>query len=81
MLNIIGAIISGLIIGALARYFYPGPVPMGWIATILLGIGGSLVAGLVTSRGGRDFSRAGCLASIVGAVVLIFLGRLLHINF
>ncbi|EIZ81217.1 putative transmembrane region and signal peptide prediction [Novosphingobium sp. Rr 2-17] len=81
MLNIIGAIISGLIIGGLARYFYPGPVPMGWIATILLGIGGSLVAGLVTSRGGRDFSQAGCLASIVGALVLIFLGRMLHINF
>jgi uncharacterized membrane protein YeaQ/YmgE (transglycosylase-associated protein family) len=81
MLNIIGAIISGLIIGVLARYFYPGAVDMGWIATILLGIGGSLVAGLVTSRGSGDFSRAGCLASIIGAVALIFLGRLLHIGF
>ncbi|HUD27345.1 MAG TPA: GlsB/YeaQ/YmgE family stress response membrane protein [Novosphingobium sp.] len=81
MLNIIGAIISGLIIGALARWFYPGAVEMSWIATILLGIGGSLVAGLVTSRGSSDFSRAGCLASIIGAVALIFIGRLLHIGF
>jgi uncharacterized membrane protein YeaQ/YmgE (transglycosylase-associated protein family) len=81
MFNIIGAIISGLIIGALARYFYPGAVPMGWIATILLGIGGSLLAGLVTSRGRGDFSRAGCLASILGATVLIFVGRALHISF
>ena len=81
MLNIIGAIISGLVIGALARFVYPGAVPMGWISTILLGIGGSLLAGLVTSRGSSDFSRAGCLASIVGAVALIFLGRILHINF
>lgn len=80
MLNIISAIISGLIIGALARFFYPGPVPMSWVATILLGIGGSLVAGLVTSRGSADFNRAGCLASIVGAILLIFLGRALHIN-
>ncbi|PZQ23667.1 MAG: hypothetical protein DI569_04335 [Sphingopyxis macrogoltabida] len=48
---------------------------MSWLATILLGIGGSLLAGLVTSRGQRDFSRAGCLASIIGAVVLIFIGR------
>src|SRR3546814_15467307 len=40
MINIVGAIISGLIIGALARFFYPGAVEMGWIATILLGIGG-----------------------------------------
>lgn len=81
MINIIGAIISGLIIGVLARFFYPGSVDMGWIATILLGISGSLVAGLVTTRGQADFQRAGCLASIVGAVVLIFLGRLLGISF
>lgn len=80
MLNIIGAIISGLVIGVLARFFYPGSVDMGWIATILLGIGGSLVAGLVTSRGQRDFSRAGCLASILGAMALIFLGRVLMIG-
>lgn len=80
MLNIIGAIVSGLVIGALARFFYPGAVEMGWIATILLGIAGSLVAGLVTSRGSSDFSRAGCLASVIGAVVLIFLGRLLGVG-
>lgn len=80
MLNIIGAIISGLVIGVLARFFYPGEVEMNWIATILLGVAGSLVAGLVTSRGRRDFSRAGCLASIVGAVVLIFIGRVLGIG-
>lgn len=76
MLNVLGAILSGLIVGALARWFYPGDVDMGWIATILLGIGGSLLAGLATSRGSREFSRAGCLASIVGAMVLILLGRL-----
>ena len=77
MLNIIGAIVSGLIIGVLARFFYPGAVEMGWIATILLGIGGSLLAGLVTSRGQREFSRAGCLASILGAMALIFVGHLI----
>jgi len=79
MLNILGAIFSGLVIGVLARWFYPGAVDMGWIATILLGIGGSLLAGLVTTRGryGDGFNRAGCLASILGAIVLIFLGRLI----
>jgi uncharacterized membrane protein YeaQ/YmgE (transglycosylase-associated protein family) len=75
MFNIIGAIVGGLVIGVLARWFYPGVVEMGWIMTILLGIGGSLLAGLVTSRGSSDFSRAGCLASIIGAMVLIFIGR------
>lgn len=77
MLNIIGAIISGLVIGVLARFFYPGAVNMGWIATIGLGIGGSLLAGLITSRGSAGFSRAGCLASIIGAVALIFIGRMI----
>ncbi|MEJ5977351.1 GlsB/YeaQ/YmgE family stress response membrane protein [Novosphingobium sp. PS1R-30] len=81
MLNIIGAIISGLVIGVLARFFYPGEVPLGWISTILLGVGGSLLAGWFASRGNSDFSRAGCLASIIGAIVLIFVGRLLGLNF
>lgn len=77
MINIIGAILSGLIVGALARWFYPGAVEMGWIATILLGVGGSIVAGLLTSRGSTDFHRAGCLASVLGAMALILLGRYL----
>ena len=80
MLNIIGAILSGLLVGALARFFFPGEVEMGWLTTIALGIGGSLLAGLVTSRGRRDFHRAGCLASVLGAMALILLGRVLGIG-
>ncbi len=80
MFNILGAIFSGFVIGVLARYFYPGDVPMSLVATILLGIGGSLAAGLVTSRGSREFNRAGCLASILGAMALIFLGHTFHIG-
>ncbi len=76
MFNIIGAIISGFIVGMLARYFYPGEVPLDWLPTIGLGIGGSLLAGLVTTRGRSGFQRAGCLASILGAIVLIFVGRM-----
>ena len=80
MFNIIGAIISGLVVGALARWLYPGAVPAGWIETFVLGIGGSLLAGLVTasrSAGGinQGVSRAGCIASVIGAMVLIFVGR------
>ena len=80
MLNVLSAIVVGLIVGVLARFFYPGPVEMGWIATLLLGIAGSLVAGLVTSRGRSEFHRAGFIASILGAIVLIFVGHLLHIG-
>ncbi|MDG6079231.1 GlsB/YeaQ/YmgE family stress response membrane protein [Erythrobacter litoralis] len=75
MLNIIGAVITGLIVGALARFFYPGEVDMGFFMTILLGVGGSLLAGLVVHRGRPGVHRAGCLASILGAMALILLGR------
>ncbi|MBU1254422.1 GlsB/YeaQ/YmgE family stress response membrane protein [Qipengyuania sp. DY56-A-20] len=77
MLNIIGAIVAGLIIGALARFFYPGEVEMGWLTTIALGVGGSLLAGLAFHRGRGGFDRPGCLSSILGAMALILIGRLL----
>lgn len=77
MINIISAIVAGLVVGVLARWFYPGDVPMGWIMTILLGIGGSLAAGLVVTRGRDGFQRAGCLASVLGAMALILLARLI----
>lgn len=77
MLNILGAIVSGLVVGALARLFYPGAVEIGWIATIALGVGGSLLAGLVFHRGRGGFHRAGCLGSIVGALALVLIGRMI----
>ena len=53
---------------------------MGWLATIGLGLAGSLLAGLLTSRGATGFHRAGCLASVVGGMALILAGRLLGIG-
>ncbi|KPF79068.1 MAG: GlsB/YeaQ/YmgE family stress response membrane protein [Sphingomonadales bacterium] len=75
MFKLISIIFSGLLVGLAARYIYPGPVPMGLGRTILLGIAGSLVAGLAANRGRDGISRAGCLASVLGALVLIFIGR------
>ena len=77
MFNIIGAIVSGLFVGALARFFYPGAVEMGWLWTIGLGVAGSLLAGLITTRGSEGFNRAGCLASVLGAMALILVGRMI----
>ncbi|AZI36224.1 hypothetical protein NT2_04_00840 [Caenibius tardaugens NBRC 16725] len=75
MFNILGAIVSGAIVGVLARWFYPGAVDLTWVQTILLGIGGSVLADLAITRGRAGISRAGCLASILGAMALIFVGR------
>lgn len=85
MFNVIGWIIIGLITGALARFFYPGAVQMGWIMTALLGIGGSFAGGFIGGMFTRDRdmmrpSPAGFIMSIVGAMALILVARLLNLG-
>lgn len=80
MLNVISYALVGLVVGVLGRFFYPGEVEMGFLWTIVLGIAGSLLAGMVTQRGKPGLNRAGMLASVLGAIVLIFLGRMLNIG-
>jgi uncharacterized membrane protein YeaQ/YmgE (transglycosylase-associated protein family) len=72
-MGIIGTIIVGLIVGALARFVLPGEQKMGWIMTILLGIGGSLLAGFIGQALGwyAVGQPAGWIASVVGAVLLL----------
>lgn len=82
MFYVLRLIFVGLFIGWLARFFYPGVVPMGWIATILLGLGGSVAGGMIGSLfsgSRRPAEPAGCLGSVLGAMLLIFLGRVLHL--
>jgi len=72
----IGWIVVGLIVGAIAKLITPGP--SGCLATILIGIAGSLLAGWAGSHLFhlyRDGSTPGLLASILGAVVLLALVR------
>jgi uncharacterized membrane protein YeaQ/YmgE (transglycosylase-associated protein family) len=77
-------IVVGLIVGILARFFYPGAVHMGLIASAVLGIAGSFLAGFVgrmlhPATRDQPFHPAGFIYSIIGAIVLIFIARLLHI--
>lgn len=73
-MGIIGTIIVGLLVGAIARFVLPGEQKLGWIMTCLLGIAGSVVAGFVGQAIGwyKVGQGAGWIASIVGAVVLLF---------
>ncbi len=73
-MGIISTIVVGLIVGALARLVMPGDQKMGWIMTCLLGIGGSLVAGYVGQALGwyTVGEAAGWIASVIGALVLLF---------
>ena len=77
IMSIISIIVVGFIVGLLARFFYPGAVAMGFWMTTLLGIGGSLVGGVIGSMlfkspDGR-FHPAGWILSIVCSIGLIWL--------
>jgi len=73
-LYILYVAISGLVVGALARWALPGPDSMGWLPTIGYGLAGSFVGGIV----GRLIhlpNWAGLLASVAGAALLIWFFR------
>jgi uncharacterized membrane protein YeaQ/YmgE (transglycosylase-associated protein family) len=67
----------GLVVGAIARFFWPGRKPHGCLTTILLGISGSVVGGMITyaltSSPGRDYHPASWLMSILGAIVVLWI--------
>ena len=76
ILSIIWMIIIGFIVGVLARFFYPGAIELGFWMTTLLGIGGSLVGGIIGSLLWRSpdgrFHPAGMIMSIIGALILLW---------
>ena len=76
IMGIIWMIVVGFVVGLLARFFYPGAVDLGFWMTSLLGIGGSLVGGVIggliwkSSEG--KFQPAGLILSIIGSMILIW---------
>ena len=79
MSSILTTLIIGLLVGAVAKLLMPGKDPGGWIVTILLGIAGALLAGYLGQAVGwyQPGQPAGFIASVVGAIVLLLLYRLL----
>jgi len=77
-MGIIGWIVFGLIVGAVAKLLMPGRDPGGWIITIVLGIAGALVGGWLGRALGwyGPNDAAGFLMALVGALVLLGLYRL-----
>ncbi|MDP9376919.1 MAG: GlsB/YeaQ/YmgE family stress response membrane protein [Actinomycetota bacterium] len=72
----IGAILLGIFAGFLARALMPGRDPMGFLATILLGIGGALVGFFIFTEllgigDNQMFDLGGLLGAIIGAMVLL----------
>jgi uncharacterized membrane protein YeaQ/YmgE (transglycosylase-associated protein family) len=79
MFGVIGWIVFGLIVGAIAKLLMPGRDPGGFIVTMLLGIAGALLGGFL----GRSLGwygpndPAGFLMSLFGAIVLLLLYRMI----
>ena len=73
ILAIIGWMLFGLIIGAVARLLYPGRQPLGILGTMLLGIAGSFAGGFIAYLifGGTPLQASGWIGSLIGAVLLI----------
>ena len=81
MLDILGMLILGLIVGAIARFIVPGKDDMGWILTCVLGIAGGWVGGTLGSLiFAHKFDltppiKHSFLGALVGAVILVLIYR------
>jgi uncharacterized membrane protein YeaQ/YmgE (transglycosylase-associated protein family) len=73
-------IVIGALAGVLAKLIMPGRDPGGCIVTILLGVGGALLAGFVGNSLGwyRQGEGAGFIAAVIGAIVILFIYRLIN---
>jgi uncharacterized membrane protein YeaQ/YmgE (transglycosylase-associated protein family) len=77
-MGIIAFLIVGLIAGFIARALVPGPDPMGWLGTMVLGVVGSFVGGTLAALvfgGTLELSTTGFIGSIVGAIIVLLIWR------
>jgi uncharacterized membrane protein YeaQ/YmgE (transglycosylase-associated protein family) len=70
---ILGLIVWGFIVGGLARLALPGPDPMPWYATLGLGLGGSLIGGVIARL--LIGTAGGLIFAVLGAILLLYLYR------
>ena len=74
-MQILGLIVVGLIIGALARLIKPGRQRLSILATLLLGVVGALIGGVVASLLGTgdifELNVLGFIVAVIAAVLLI----------
>jgi uncharacterized membrane protein YeaQ/YmgE (transglycosylase-associated protein family) len=77
MLTILGWILFGLIVGAIAKLVMPGRDPGGLVVTILLGIVGAILGGFIGRMLGlyHRGESAGFIMATLGAIVILFIYR------
>jgi uncharacterized membrane protein YeaQ/YmgE (transglycosylase-associated protein family) len=74
--GIIVSLIIGFFVGAIAKFLMPGKDPGGFLVTIILGLVGSFVGGVIGQALFGSLYVAGWIASILGAMLLLLLYRL-----
>ncbi len=80
--NILWQLLIGLIVGVIARFLMPGKEalpagPLGWILTALVGIAGAFIGGWIASTLWSGNAAGGWIMSIVGAILLLIVLRLI----
>ncbi|MBO0860117.1 MAG: GlsB/YeaQ/YmgE family stress response membrane protein [Chloracidobacterium sp.] len=76
-MNLIGQILFGLVVGVIAKLLMPGRDPGGVVVTAIIGMLGALIGSLIGRAlwGGPGY-RAGWILSIIGAMLLLWIYRL-----
>ena len=86
MFHILGQLIVGLIVGVIARLLLPGKEALpegalGWLLTALLGIAGAFIGGVIArALWASESYTAGWIMSILGAIILLLIVRLIFGN-
>jgi uncharacterized membrane protein YeaQ/YmgE (transglycosylase-associated protein family) len=81
--ELIGAIVIGIIAGYIGRALLPGPDPMGFVATVAVGIAGALVGWVLFTYllgiGDKDkFDLGGIIGAVIGTMIVLALLRIVR---
>jgi uncharacterized membrane protein YeaQ/YmgE (transglycosylase-associated protein family) len=82
MIGVLGWMVFGLIVGVIAKLLMPGRDPGGFIVTMLIGIAGALTGGFIGRALGwyGPTDGAGFFMSLLGAILLLWLYRVLFVR-
>ena len=77
MIALLCWVVFGLLVGAIAKFTHPGNEPVGFLPTLLIGVAGSFIGGLVNYMisGGSQFKPAGLIMSVLGGVLFCYIWR------
>jgi uncharacterized membrane protein YeaQ/YmgE (transglycosylase-associated protein family) len=73
LVYLVSLVVSGLVVGALGRLAIPGPNPMGCLGTVAVGVGGSLLGGVIGRLVFGDDYRPGLIMAVLCAALIVWI--------